>query len=73
MNSYLAIIIQPVEREVLDPDRCPLIIDLPPRTIDYVGDLVGYHEFQVLPPCFQLRLALPERNTRRLGTGHHGS
>ena len=48
MNPYLAIIIQPVEGEVLDPNRRPLIVDLPPRTINYVSDLVGYHKFQVL-------------------------
>jgi hypothetical protein len=70
MHPYLAVIIQPVEGQVLDPNRCPLIVDLSPRTINYVSDLVGYHEFQVLTHL-QYRIILPEKSTRQQGHSHN--
>ena len=45
VKEDLVLLIEPVESEVLNPDVGPLVLNLTPRTIDDLGDLVGHYEF----------------------------
>lgn len=41
IKQELSIIIEPIEREVLDTNRRPLVFYLPPRAVNYMRDLVN--------------------------------
>ncbi len=48
-EAYLVVLVEPVVGLVEDPDGLPMVWYLPPRTVNYVRDLVGPNELQVLP------------------------
>lgn len=48
VEENLILLVEPVELQVGDPNRLPVIGYLPPGAIDYMSNLVGHHEFKVL-------------------------
>ena len=49
-GTYLAVVVHPMEGEIIYPDEFPAVGDLTPASVDDVHHLVCHQELQVLPP-----------------------